>query len=75
MTTVLLAHEKHGPGIFATALACLRERVAHDYWYSDEEMAEARDIVARQDEDAADSFLDRRSDHEYENVEWVEVVE
>lgn len=74
MTRVLLANEKHGTYVYASALACLRTRVEDGYWYGGEAAERARVIVLANDETLADGFLSDRSHAEYEGVQWATVI-
>lgn len=71
---VLLAYEKHGPVIYASALACLRHRVESGYHYYDDP-DEYEWILHSNDEQAAESFLRSRDEYEYEGYEWRKVIE
>lgn len=75
---VIVAHEKNGTFLYASALDLLRERVAAGYWYENWDDGNPRHEWATRaqaitSETAAWSFLLARSDHEYEAVEkqWV----
>lgn len=75
---VIVSKDKHGPTIFASAVACVRSRI-NDYYQYDEYaaqlMAEAQDIVETGDERRARQLLDSRADWEYEDYYVTEVIE
>lgn len=73
MAEVIIAHGKHGDALYATALGLLKQRVEEGYWYDDP--SEYEWIIASNDEQAAWSFLDSRSEYEYEGVEAAVVHE
>lgn len=72
---IVVAREKHGTFLYASALACLRRRVGDDVYYEESDLAVAQDIIERQGETAAWNFLRARRDHEYEYVSRETVLE
>jgi hypothetical protein len=71
--TVIVASEKHGTVLYATASALLSRRIRDDYWYDADETARAKHALGRGEREAW-IFLDSRSDYEYEYVEKQEVI-
>jgi hypothetical protein len=69
---VILAHEKHGVFVYASAKYLLGERLSDGYWYDGEDAQEAQD-AHENGERASWDFRDSRSDYEYEHVESVTV--
>jgi hypothetical protein len=74
VNTVLIASEKHGTFVYASALACLRNRLRLN-WYDDQTQTEAEAAVAAEDEYTCEAILQARSDYEYEYVEWVDPID
>lgn len=72
MPEVIIAREKHGVALHATALGLLKCRVAEGCWYDDPEEYEW--IINSNDESAAWGFLRNRSDYEYEGVEKARIL-
>lgn len=73
MSEVIIAYEKHGTFVYASALAIVKRRAAEGYWYDDPEEYEW--ILESHDEQAADSFLHSRDEYEYEGFEYRTVIE
>jgi hypothetical protein len=69
MDEVIVADEKHGTVLYATAVGLLSSRLEEGYWYSDADRLMA-ETALEGGEATAWAFLEMRSDHEYEGVEW-----
>lgn len=67
-TEVIVAHEKNGTFLYASAENLLRMRIKQGFWYNGED-AKLAEMALSNGEDAAWEFLKSRSDYEYESVE------
>ena len=74
---VIVSMDKHGPTLFASAVACVRHRIDSDYQYHDDPdlMIVARSVVEANDERRARLLLDSRADWEYEDYYVQQVIE